>query len=148
VVEDFARVSGLLRTFAPVTGEQPDLPPGDRRHVGQAIAAAAKITSDIGRWNQTTVRRMGSAHEIYVPAQTLTGTQVTGVEALAEAKLMGRCVPADVHLVEVAGALYARTAQKKDPALRGASGLTLRVDPLRPDAVATAPSHDPIERSR
>ena len=65
--------------------------------------------------------------------------------ALAEAKLAGRCVPADVRLVESAGALYARTAPQKDLALLGAGGLTLRAEPLRPEA--TTASHDPIERS-
>lgn len=145
VAEDFAKVSGLLRGFAPLSGNQPDLSKDDRRALGQAITAAAAMTADVGSWNRTTVARIGRGHQIYVPAQTLTGEQFTGEFALAEAKLAGRCVPADVRLVESAGALYARTAPQKDLALLGAGGLTLRAEPLRPQA--TAASHDPIERS-
>ena len=150
VVEDFTRVSGLLRTFAPLNGDQPDLPPGDRRGLEESIAAAAKMTADIGRWNQLlsdTVARMGSARQIYVPAQTLTGMQVTDVDALAEAKLMGRVVPADVRLIGAAGALYARTAPKTGSALRDAGGLTLRGEILGPEGTGTVLGRDPIERS-
>jgi hypothetical protein len=146
VAEDFTRVSGLLRTFAPLNGGQPDLPPGDRQSLEESIAAAAKMTADIGRWNQSTVARMGSAHQIYVSAHTLTGTQVTDEDALAEAKLMGRVVPADVRLIGAAGALYARTAPKTGSALRGAGGLTLRGEPLGAEATVTALGRDPIER--
>ena len=69
------------------------------------------------------------------------------MDALAEAKLMGRVVPADAHLIGAAGALYARTAPKTGFALRGAGGLTLRGEPLGPEATVTALGRDPIERS-
>ncbi|HEY8722183.1 hypothetical protein [Pengzhenrongella sp.] len=147
VEQDFARVSGLLRTFAPLSGDQPDLSPGDRRHLGQAISAACAMTADIGRWNQTTAERMGRGHQVYVPARSLTGSQVTWKPELADAKLSGRCVPADGHRIETVDALYTRTIAHKDPALLGAGGLTLRAEPLRTVA-KPAPGHDPIERSR
>jgi hypothetical protein len=145
VADDFAKVSRLLRTFAPLRGTQPDLSRDDRRHLGQAIVGAMAMTADIGTWNQTTVTRMGRGRQIYVPAATLTGDQVTDVLALTEAKLTGRYAPADLHLVDSAGALYTRTAPQRDPALLGAGGLTLRAQPLRLDT--RAPGHDPIERS-
>ena len=37
VAEDFAKVSGLLRAFAPLSGDQPDLSQDDRRALGAAI---------------------------------------------------------------------------------------------------------------
>ena len=58
--EDLNRVSGLLRTFAPLTAELPELTPGDRRHLGQAIASGAAVTADIGRWNQEAVTPHGA----------------------------------------------------------------------------------------
>ena len=146
VEEDFARVSGLLRTFAPLSGEQPHLSAADRRHLGQAIAAAAAITADIGAWNQTTLTRMGRGHQLYLRAQTLTGDQVTSSHDLAAAKLAGRCVPAQADAVEAAVALYTGTTPERNTALLGAQGLTLRAEPLHPDEERTAPGHDPIGR--
>lgn len=148
VAEGFARVSGLLRVFAPLSGGQPDLSPGYSRHLGQAINAASEMTADIGRWNQTTAERMGCGHQIYVPARSLTGTQVARVVELAEAKLARRCVPAEPHLIDTVKALYTRTAAENDPSLLGAGGLTLRAEPLRADVCARALKDDPIERSR
>ena len=145
--EDLTRISALLRTFAPLTGDQPELAPGDRQHLGQVIAGAAAVTADIGRWNQETATRMGQAHQIYVPACTLTGAQVTNDHSLTQAKLADRLGLAPTELVEAAAGLYGLTAPKKDSALLGAGGLTLRAEPLRTGAVAAAPSRDPIQRS-
>lgn len=148
VAEDFARVSGLLRSFAPLNGKQPDLLPQDRHHFADALTSASKTTAEIGRWNRTTVLRMGDAHQVYVPARTLTGSQVTETDALAEAKLLGRYVSADDHLIDTASALYKRTALRKDPGLSGPNGLSLRVEPLRLGAAASPSAHEPIERNR
>jgi hypothetical protein len=145
--EDLTRISTLLRTFAPLTGDQPELAPGDRRHLGQALAGAAAVTADIGRWNQQAVTRMGRAHQVYVPARTLTGNQVTGDRSLARAKLADRLGLAPTELLETATTLYGLTAPKRDSALLGAGGLTLRGEPLRTGAVAAAASRDPIHRS-
>ena len=148
VAEDFSRVSGLLRSFAPLTGEQLDLSLEDRHHLVDALTSASKTTAEIGRWNRNSVLRMGDAHQVYIPAQTLTGTQVTDTDALAEAKLLGRYVPADDHLIDTASALYKRTAPKKDPGLSGPNGLSLRVEPLRLGAAASPSAHEPIQRNR
>jgi hypothetical protein len=148
VADDLNRVSGLLRTFAPLVGDQPELTPGDRRHLGQAIAGAAAMTADIGRWNQQTATRMGRAHQIYVPARTLTGAQVTDERTLAQAKLAGRLGLAPTELLEATTALYARTSPRRDSALLGANGLTLRAEPLVSDFAATSPSGNPVHRTR
>ncbi|RYV49542.1 hypothetical protein [Pengzhenrongella frigida] len=147
VAEDFARVSGLLRSFAPMAGAQPDLSVADGHHLADALTSASKTTTEIGRWNRTTVLRMGAANQIYIPAQILTGSQVTETEALVEAKIQGRYVPASDHFIDTASTLYRRTAPKKDPALSGPSGLSLRVEPLPVGPAASPPGHDPIARS-
>ena len=113
------------------------------------FAGAAAITADIGGWNQQTVTRMGRAHQIYVPARTLTGEQVTDERALAQAKIAGRLGLAPTELLEATTALYARTSPRKDSALLGANGLTLRTEPLVSDLATTmAPASDPISRAR
>jgi hypothetical protein len=145
--EDLNRISGLLRTFAPLTGDQPELAPGDHRNLGQALAGAAAVTADIGRWNQQTVTRMSRAHQIYVPARTLTGNQVTDDRSLTQAKLADKLGLAPTELLDAAAGLYGPTAPKKDSALLGTGGLTLRAEPLRAGAAAAAPSRDPIHRS-
>lgn len=145
--QDLTVVGGLLRTFAPLSGEQPALAAGDRRHLGQAIAAAVAMTTDIGRWNQTTIARMGPARQIYVRAETLTGAQVSDSYALAAAKLTDRCVVATPDAVDAVASLYDRTTRPKNSALVGAEGLTLRAEPLRAASTFTAPAHDPIERT-
>ena len=146
VAEDFARVSGLLRSFAPMTGAQPDLSLADRHHLADALTSASKTTDEIGRWNRTTVQRMGNAHQIYIPAQTLTGNQVTETEALVEAKLLGRYAPVDDHVVATTSALYRNAAPKTDSALAGPSGLSLRAESLRLDARQASRGHDPLHR--
>jgi len=54
--------------------------------------------------------RMGRAHQIYVPARTLTGAQVTDDLSLAQAKLADRLVRAPTELLETAMAQYGLTA--------------------------------------
>lgn len=80
----------MLRALAPLTGSRPGLSISRREHLGQALAADAKTVADMGRWNRTTLYRMGDAHQIRVSGQTLTGTQVAGVDSLIEVKIKGR----------------------------------------------------------
>ena len=148
VAEDFAKVSGLLRSFAPMAGAQPDLSLADRYHLADALTSASRTMGEIGRWNRTTVQRMGNAHQIFIPAQTLTGSQVTETEAFAEAKLLGRYVPvADGH-IESVSSLYRNTAPKRDPRLSGPYGLSLQVESLRLDATKSPSGHEPIHQRR
>ena len=131
-----------------MTGAQPDLSLADRHHLADALTSASKTTAEIGRWNRTTVQRMGNAHQIYLPARTLTGNQVTETEALAEAKLLGRYVPvADGH-IESVSSLYRNTAPKRDPRLSGPYGLSLQVESLRLDATGSPSGHEPIHQRR
>ena len=94
------------------------------------------------------MQRTGNAHQIYIPAHTLTGSQVTETEALAEAKLLGRYVPvADSH-IESVSSLYRNTAPKRDPRLSGPYDISLQVESLRPDATKSPSGHEPIHQRR
>ncbi|MGV8968728.1 MAG: hypothetical protein ACOH2F_20915, partial [Cellulomonas sp.] len=149
VADDFAKVTGLLRMFAPLTGEQPELSARDRRHLGQAIGAATSMTADVGRWNQATVTRMGRQRQLYVRAASLPGDRVTDEDAVVAAKLADRCIPADAAVVGAVSDRYLATAPKRTSALIGEQGLSLRAVPLRiEDAPAAGSGRDPIERTR
>lgn|SRR5664280_816474 len=83
---------------------------------------------------------MGRAHQIYVPARTLTGAQVTDERSLAQAKLAGRLGLIPTELLEATSALYELAVARKESALSGAGELTLSAEPLVSDFAATAPT--------
>ncbi|QTE30066.1 hypothetical protein [Pengzhenrongella sicca] len=157
VTEGLAAVDGVLRAVAPLRGRQPDLAVGERRDVGQAIVGATAMMADIARWNRTAFTRMARAEQVYVRADALPGAAVRNSDVLAGAKLTGRCVIAAPEAVDTVASLYGRAAPPRNSALIGASGLTLRAEPLRAEplraeplwapATSAHPARDPIERT-
>jgi len=88
-----------------------------------------RMTFDIATWNRQTIVRMDAAHQLYVPARTLTGDQVTDVDNLVAAKLTARLAPAPAGITETAIHLYQPVAPADTSAVTGAEGLILRATP-------------------
>ncbi|NMR21150.1 hypothetical protein [Cellulomonas fimi] len=145
VTEHLHHLGHLLRPVAPLAAPPPELPPRDARRLGQALAGAVQMTTEIATWNRTTVARMARAHQIYVPGRILTGEEITDSQVLAAAKLTGRLAPAGEQQLRLVESLYTRVATVRIQALTGAGGLTLHAEPLRADAVRMV-SHEPIGR--
>ena len=66
--------------------------------------------ADIAQWNAAVLDRLGRAGELYFPARTLTGEQVTDQPALVDAKLRGRLAPAPSEQVQRLAEGYAAAA--------------------------------------
>jgi hypothetical protein len=150
VADDIARVTSLLRDLAPLVGDQPDLPAGERRRLGEAMDHATDTLADVGRWNRRTLERIGHAHHVLVPAHTLTGGQVTDDAIRAAAKLDRRYTPVPDSAIDTCGPLFARTYPSVNVALIGAGGLALKVETARTSVSGEGVDvvHAPIARRR
>ncbi len=145
IAADVARVSAILRDFAPLSGPQPELKAMDRRHLGQALNAAVEMCGDIAQWNVAALEQMAGTEQLHVPARALTGDQVTDHPHLVEAKLADRLAPTPHAVVHDLAATYKAVATRTDSRLLGAGGLTLRAEPLRADVSSIAGSSAGIE---
>jgi len=106
------------------------------------------MTSDIARWNVATLRVLAETGQLHVPARSLNGDQVSADLHLVQAKLTDRLAPAPENAVTAVAAAYEAMITRPDARVLGAGGLTLRAQPLRPDATTFAGAGiEPVHRS-
>ncbi|MCZ3385984.1 MAG: hypothetical protein LH630_03235 [Actinomycetia bacterium] len=98
---DLLAVRDLCRVVLPLGGPVgPSANADDERRVRALANGGIRSFADIAQWNAAVADQLSLVGELYVPARTLSGEQVTEQPVLVEAKLGGRLAPAPGEQVQ------------------------------------------------
>ncbi|MCZ3390037.1 MAG: hypothetical protein LH645_13205 [Actinomycetia bacterium] len=98
---DLLAVRDLCWVVLPLGGSvRPSANADGERRVRALVNGGIRSFADIAQWNAAVADRLSLAGELYVPARTLSGEQVTEQPVLVEAKLGGRLAPAPGEQVQ------------------------------------------------
>ena len=129
---DLVAFAHLLPAVAPISG------PGratsadpDKRRVGAALGACVALTPELAQNGARAFAVLARTHDLFVPARSLTGDEITDDPALVSARLHGALAPASGRQVEQVAGLYKETGSDPMRAPSTAAQQFIGMEPVR-----------------